>query len=170
VLYILDILETLGNKIPTIYHVCNILYFADKEHLEKYGRFISGDRYQAVKYGAVPKEIYNLMSFVSGNSLPNGFHQTLKIYEEVSQAFKIDDEYIEKLRKPNTDFLSQSDIECLNHAVDKYRFLSFNELKELSQDQAWCSTNANALINLKDIVATFDNSQELFEHLQNPHP
>jgi uncharacterized phage-associated protein len=127
VLYILDILETLEDKIPTIYHVCNILYFADKEHLEKYGRFISGDRYQAMKYGAVPKEIYNLMSFVRGNSLPNGFHPIPKIYEEVSQAFKIDDEYIENLRKPNTDFLSQSDIECLNHEwinIDSYLLMS----------------------------------------------
>ena len=34
--------------------LCNIIYFADKEHLLRYGRTITGDRYYALEQGPVP--------------------------------------------------------------------------------------------------------------------
>ncbi|VXD20803.1 hypothetical protein PL8927_70018 [Planktothrix serta PCC 8927] len=42
ILYILKLLENKAQ--PTLHRVSKVLYFADKEHLEKYGRFIFGDR------------------------------------------------------------------------------------------------------------------------------
>jgi len=35
--------------IPDIYHVGKILYYADRFHLEAFGRLITGDQYNAMK-------------------------------------------------------------------------------------------------------------------------
>ncbi len=34
--------------VPDIYHVGKILYYADRAHLERYGRLITGDEYKAM--------------------------------------------------------------------------------------------------------------------------
>jgi hypothetical protein len=54
---ILDLLEKTVQS--TIHSVSKVLYFADKEHLEKYGRFICGDSCYAMKHGPVPSQIYD---------------------------------------------------------------------------------------------------------------
>lgn len=168
VLYILELLE---NKFqPTIHSVFKVLYFADQKHLEKYGRFICGNSYSAMKHGPVPSEIYDLVKLVRGDKSPI-FQTSPEISEQVRCAFKIVDNHnIKKLREPNTDFLSASDIECLEHSATKYGSLSFAELTKLSHDRAWESADENDIIDVEDIIKTFDNSEELLEHLQNPHP
>jgi uncharacterized phage-associated protein len=168
VLYILELLE---NKVqPTIHSVFKVLYFADQKHLEKYGRFICGNSYSAMKHGPVPSEIYDLVKLVRGDLSPI-FHPAPEISEQVLHAFKIVDKHnIKKLREPNTDFLSASDMECLNYSATEYGSLSFEELTNLSHDQAWESADENDIIDVEDIIKTFDNSEELLEHLQNPHP
>ncbi|MFM6190109.1 MAG: Panacea domain-containing protein [Planktothrix sp.] len=168
ILYILELLE---NKVqPTIHRVSKVLYFADKEHLEKYGRFIFGDSYYAMKHGPVPSQIYDLLKLVRGDLSPS-FQPSQEISEQVLHAFKIVDNHnIKKLREPKKDFLSESDLECLEHSATKYGSLSFAELTELSHDRAWESADENDIINVEDIIKTFDNSEELLEHLQNPHP
>ena len=167
-LYILDLLEKTVE--PTIHSVSKVLYFADKEHLEKYGRFICGDSYYAMKHGPVPSQIYNLLKLVRGDLSPS-FQPSQEISEQVLQAFKIVDKHdIKKLRQANTDFLSDSDMECLNHSAVKYGGLSFAKLTELSHDRAWESADENDLIDVEDIIKTFDDSIEILEHLQDPHP
>jgi uncharacterized phage-associated protein len=169
VLYILELLE---NKVqPTLHRVSKVLYFADKEHLERYGRLIFGGSYCAMKHGPVPSQIYDLLKLVRGDLSPS-LQPSPEISQQVLNAFKIVDKHdIKKLREPNTDFLSESDIECLEHSATKYGSLSFTELTELSHDQAWkSSADGNDIIDVEDIIKTFDNSEELLEHLYNPHP
>jgi len=168
VLYILELLE---NKVqPTIHSVSKVLYFADQEHLERYGRVIFGDSYYAMKHGPVPSQIYDLLKLVRGDLSPI-FQPPREICEQVLHAFKIVDKHnIKKLRESNTDFLSDSDMECLNNSATKYGSLSFEELTNLSHDRAWESADENDIIDLEDMIKTFDNSVELLEHLQNPHP
>lgn len=168
ILYILELLENQAQ--PTFHRVFKVLYFADKEHLERYGRFIFGDRYYAMKHGPVPSQIYDLLKLVRGDLSPS-LQPSREVSEQVLHAFKIVDQHnIKKLRESNTDFLSESDLECLEHSVTKYGSLSFAELTDLSHDRAWESADENDIIDVEDIIKTFDDSVELLEHLQNPHP
>lgn len=41
------------------HRVSKILYFADRDHLAMYGRFICGDSYVAMKNGPVPSGAYD---------------------------------------------------------------------------------------------------------------
>ena len=43
-----------------IYGICKLLYLVDKTSLEKYGRFIYGESYVAMKEGATPSKTYDL--------------------------------------------------------------------------------------------------------------
>ncbi|NEP57940.1 MAG: SocA family protein [Symploca sp. SIO2G7] len=152
---------------PDLYRILKIIYFANKEHLEKYGRFICGDSYIAMEHGPVSSEIYNLFNAVKGE----------KVWisnEAISQAkasFTVEDQYkIKDIRSPNLDIFSDSDLECLNYALEQYSSLSLDELEHLSHDEAWKTTNKNAVIDIEKIVATLNNQQELISHLQDQYP
>src|SRR5262249_13142313 len=44
------------------YKVCKLLFLADKYHLVRYGRPITGDRYYAMPYGPAPTTLLTLLS------------------------------------------------------------------------------------------------------------
>src|ERR1041385_8562498 len=54
------------------FHVCKIIYFADKYHLQHYGRFVFGDYYVAMKNGPVPSGAYDVIK-----SADEGLQQSL---------------------------------------------------------------------------------------------
>jgi len=144
---------------PTLHSVFKLLYFSDKLHLEKYGRLILNDGYVAMKHGPVPSDLYNMLK--SCRSAEEGK------YKDVLQ-FK-DTYNIIPQREANLDFISKSEIECLDNAITKYGKMSFKQLSELSHDAAWKSADVNDFISIEDIAATLPNSKDLLEHLRNPH-
>ena len=154
---------------PTFHRISKIMYFADRKHLEKYGRFICGDSYVAMKHGPVPSEIYDMLKAVRADTV-----LSLKPYEsakKVQSAFSVQEPYeVKHLREANLDFFSESDLECLNYSIDNYRNLSFDELTKLSHDQAWEAANENDFIEIEQIARTLNNAEELISHLQDQHP
>ncbi len=165
ILYILE-----NGTQPTFHHVSKVLYFADKDHLERYGRFICGDSYVAMKNGPVPSGIYDLLKIVRGDLFPS-FYPPQQIVDDAHQAFDIHGRYgIINKRKPDTELLSESDMECLDNSIKKYGSLSFSQLTEISHDKAWESADQNDLMEIDHIIATFDDSTDLSDHLQDPHP
>ena len=44
-----------------LHAVLKACYFADKSHLNEYGRPVFGARYQAMPYGPVPLQIYEML-------------------------------------------------------------------------------------------------------------
>ncbi|MCK5719601.1 MAG: SocA family protein [Thiomargarita sp.] len=145
---------------PTFYHIAKIMYFADKMHLEKCGRFICGDHYIAMKSGPVPSKTYNILKAVRDNS--SSFID-LKI---AKQAFIVDDFLIKPLRLALTDYFSESDLECLDCAIEQYKNIS---MEEFNHNNAWETVNENSFIELKSIVSTFKN-RYLLDFLYNPCP
>jgi uncharacterized phage-associated protein len=81
VLYIIE-----NGAQPTFHHISKVMYFADKEHLEKYGRFICGDSYVAMKHGPVPSGIYDLLKSVRGD-LFSLFSPQQEIIEKARLSF-----------------------------------------------------------------------------------
>lgn len=108
--------------------------------------------------------------------LPRGdltpsFYPSREIVDKIHQAIRIVGRYsMENKRKSNTDFFSESDIECMNNSIKKHGNLSFNQLTGLSHDKAWNAADQNDLMEIDHIMATFNDSKELSDHLQDPHP
>lgn len=151
---------------PTFHRISKLLYFADRAHLEQYGRFIAGDSYVAMKHGPVPSEIYDMLKAVRGDGNSR--------FDDMAQAaFSIDGDNgytIQPLRKADTDFLSISDVECLDAAIAQYGNKSFSELTQISHDAAWDSAGPDDFIKVEQIVKTFDDWGDLLEHLMDPYP
>ena len=145
---------------PDIYHVLKIMYFADKEHLEKYARFICNDTYIAMNNGPVPSGAYDIIKHVRGD----GYHPCVD--EHAGKSFEVHkkpENIIVPLRNPDLDCLSESDKECLNNAINQYGHLSFNNLKEISHDKAFSTADENDEIPIEAIAATLKDGDLLIK-------
>ena len=137
-----------------------IIYFADKVHLQKYGRLICGDAYVAMKDGPVPSGVYDILKSVRGDG-----YSPCEI--EAKNSFEVSAKTrVVPLKDADMDVFSDSDLECLSEATRKYGGMSFRKLKELSHDKAFKSTGPNNLIDIYDIVKTLPNREELTEYLE----
>lgn len=119
-----------------IYNVLKSIFYAEVEHLNKYGRPIVGDNYIAMDYGTVPSFTYDL---IKNNELALNKHGINDL------PFSIKGRYIVGTRDYDGDFFSNSDLECLTNAFDKYGKLSFDELKNVNHEHpAWKKARENS--------------------------
>jgi len=149
----------LANRIqrPTYHSITHLLYFADKTSLEKFGRFICGDDYYAMEFGPVPSSVYNMLK------------------ESICT-----DEYgfitdprprVRPLRDANLEFFSESDIECLDMAIDSYGEDPFWKIVDESHDaayeQAWDDRGSadSSRMSVESIVGLLKDSDELLSYL-----
>ncbi len=151
---ILYVLNKMGGQCD-IHKICKLLYFADQKHLSLYGRAITGDDYLKKTYGPVPSKIYEILSAVRGDSFFSEYATQYRL------MFKFVNNYIiQALQKPNSDYLSESDIECLDYSIQKYAHLNFNELTSISHGLAWNNTNMERKISVKDILREIGDTEE----------
>jgi uncharacterized phage-associated protein len=156
----------------SMYSVMKMMYLADKLHLERYGQFISGDSYAAMKEGPVPSCTYNMMKFLRGNesSFPSGEIVRAQLaYDGTS------DHRITLLVEPKVDELSESDLECLGRVVELYKQFGKWGVRDMSHDEAWRGVWKNVLpgfkarpIPTREIAKQLDS--ELLEHVEDPFP
>ncbi len=124
---LLWIISKLNAKVD-FHKLFKILYFAEQKHLAKYGRFIIGDKFIAMKDGPVPSEIYYFLKRLRQNN--------------VNANFKIVDKYyIIAQQEVDLDELSESEILCLQEAINENKDLSYNALSIKSHKMAWKNAN-----------------------------
>ena len=138
---ILYTLSKLENK--DFLHVFKVMYFAEQEHLVSYGSPITEDSYVAMRNGPVPSILYDLFKAIRGD----GFRS--REAEDFYAAFKVNGNYIiEALQAPELDYLSQSEIKCLDSSIHKNGNLPNGELIEKSHDAAWKQASPNNEIGI----------------------
>ncbi|MGB8029526.1 MAG: Panacea domain-containing protein [Terracidiphilus sp.] len=129
--------------------ISKLMYFADKAHLNRFGRPISGDTYIRMKLGPVPSMGLNLMR-----------HTTY--FENVSELF---DELIEvkgnevrPLKGFNREIFSRSDISVMDETISQLGDVHALRLSDLSHDEsAWKKADMNRKI---DFELLFDETAE----------
>ncbi|MCA6222573.1 Panacea domain-containing protein [Photorhabdus antumapuensis] len=152
--------------IPDIYHVGKILYFADRLHLEHYGRLITGDNYLAMKDGPVAENAYDIIKIARGDGrfIPNGCDIDI-IRSALSVDGSTGNHQVHALRNFNEDVFSDSDIDCINEAIEKYGNLSFKEIRDISHDSVWMAADQNGEIPLEVIAASCKDGDKLVAYL-----
>ena len=122
-----------------IYHLGKVLFYADKKHINRYGRPILGDTYIRMEYGPIPSGVKDL---ISKNLWLSPDH-----IESVNNAIEIKNTphpSIFTSRPPNMDFFSETDIECLKESLFKYGDKSFELLKKKTHNErCWLETSPN---------------------------
>lgn len=156
---ILYVAERIGNK-KDMHKIFKTLYFADKYHLSLYGRCITGDDYIAMDFGPVPSRIDDIFKAVRGDSyFPAG---------ELSRYFHFVNKYIiETDVESDTDYLSDSDIECLDKAIELCKDKSFGELCDMTHDYAWNQTKRNNRMNIGDILRECGDSEDYIDYVNS---
>ena len=126
--------------------IFKIIYFADRQHLADWGKPITGDTYIAMEAGPVPSKMYDMLKIVRGDSY-------LSDLEGLSKYFSIENwMYIKPLVDADLSKLSPNEQEALDTSIEKYAFLSYDEIKEKSHDIAWRSTARDFSIKWEDIA------------------
>jgi len=158
----LEVILFISKKIPDLYHILKILYFADRKHLQEYGRFICGDSYVAMNNGPVPSEVYDMIKHVRGDGTI--FKSE---YDSLMKEFSINGNNIIPLREPNLELLSESDIKCLENSINENQLLTFEQLKSKSHDTAYKSADENDFISVENIAKSLEDGDKLIDYLQN---
>ncbi len=138
------------------------LYFADMDHLSKYGRSVTGDTYIAMQFGPVPSMTYDIFKAVRGDSFFSYASEEFKKYFHFVNKFVLaaDKDF-------DPDQLSESDVECLDHAIKKCEGLSFGELTNMSHGPAWQHTQMDREISVKDMLREAGDTEEYAEYVAN---
>ena len=108
---------------PNIYNILKIFYEADKYHLNKYTRPVTGDNYVAMQFGTVPSAIYDL---TKNPPEKTGFTKH-------GNRLKADNG-----RTVYLGLFSKSDIEALEHGFVQYAGLGFKAVVQKNhKENAW---------------------------------
>lgn len=156
----------LANKNPgiDIYHVAKILYYAEKTHLNSYGRPIIGATYIRMEFGQVPSEVRDLIT-------KNAWMVEPDYLKRFSAAIKINKEPHDKLtslRNADMNYFSDTDIECLEESLKKYGHLSFEQLKRINHDErTWIDIEQNDEIDyLLMVDEDNEGKEEIIEDIR----
>ncbi|WP_407538927.1 Panacea domain-containing protein [Deinococcus radiomollis] len=155
----------------TKHKLSKILYFADKAHLERYGRLITGDQYVAMDNGPVPGRVYDMVNQAdprrsSASLFADPIQEALSI-----KWYANNRPIISSLKEPDLDALSESDLLCLDQAIKDYGHVArHKDLSDLSHDAAWTATERNQRMRIEAIISTFEEPELLLEHLKDPNP
>ena len=128
---VIEIIVWLADKEPNIdiYHVAKILFYADKRHLNKYGRPVTGDTYIKMEYGPAPSLALDI---IRRNAIVLGPQKTTKI--KTALEIGSEEEYypIKSKRKADISYLSVSDLKFLEESRKDFAKKSFSELVQFT--------------------------------------
>jgi uncharacterized phage-associated protein len=125
--------------------VCKLLFLADKHHLVRHARPVTGDRYTAVPHGPIPSRMKDILDEVeSGNPVsPEAI--------EMASAVELDRRFqyprIRPMKEAEMGELSESDIESLDAVASSFGSKTFTELRSITHempayDNAWTAKPA----------------------------
>ena len=152
----LEALVYVASKWPGIipFFLAKTFYFAEKDHINRYGRPIIADSYIAMEHGPVPSRIRD---YIEGSYL--FFENAEDVPEAISVTRSGKYNEINALRHPRMEFFSKTDIECLDSAIAFCKGKSFPELKRITHShKAYKESQPNSEIDY-----------ELFIDDDNPH-
>jgi hypothetical protein len=151
----LEVILWFAEKSPSIdiYHVVKGAFYADKSHIRKYGRPITGDHYIADTFGPLPKVIYGI--------LRRDPFELLALQSNGAVPARLEHDFIVKGdRAPNRKLLSKSDEAALEEGWQFVKDKSFDELYELTHsDRAYRLANGGTM----DYRNFLDEHDEAYE-------
>ena len=150
---------------PSFHSISKVLYFADREHLSRYGSLMTGDTYVAMRYGPVPSGVYNLLKAAGGR------HELLippHWFDLVAGSLTVEGTHrVKPLRDANPEMISAAQHACLDASIKQNGRLSFDKLLKKSHDKAWHSADENEIIETRAIAKTLPNAKEVLAYLSD---
>lgn len=148
-----EALVYIARQMPGVgrFHAAKILYFAEREHVRRFGRPVVGDRYIAMENGPVPSFGYDVLKgSVATKDAPIVAGALERADAGAHPAYKA-------AREPDLSYFSKTDIQCLNYAIGHCRNRSFGAISdETHKHVAWDRAALNAPMSWDDILEGAD--------------
>ncbi len=159
----LEVLLYLASKLDkTYYQVLKTLYLADRYHLENYGRLICGDRYIAMPKGVCPSGLYDFVTDVKEGRHRLGGHDV-----DASQAFSLRGFKIVPKRPPNLDYLSKSDLESLDRAIQDIQRMGWFRLYKVTHGPDYKAAKKNGEVPFDEMAKTLPSGDLILKALRS---
>jgi len=114
--------------------LCKMLYFADKEHLVRFGRPITGDQYYKLPHGPIPTRGLDLLK-------GQGYAPDVALLEKYVAVKGMT---IHPKQAPENRVFSRSDLGVLDSVCSKYGRMTVVQLRTLShKERAWLEASEN---------------------------
>lgn len=148
-----EIILWLAKRIPSadVYRLVKAAYFAEKDHIAKFGRPIIGDDYRAAPYGPLSQVIYGLIKHEPIDLLALGNNGDVQFTVQNEFPFAV-----EAQREPNLRMFSDSDLKSLEFGASHVEGRSFGQIvDETHSDPAFLRADGG-LIDYRDMISDDD--------------
>ncbi len=142
--------------------VFKILYFADQKHLSRYGCAITDDTYIAMANGPVPSMAYDILKSLRGEGLFTSQKDQFTPYFEL----QINKHTVTAKKSPDLDYLSESEMRCIDESIEENYHLKFSDLTEKSHDTALQNAVSNGEIDLLDVATCGGAGNDMIEYIK----
>jgi len=162
----LEVILWFAEKSPSIdiYHVVKGAFYADKSHIRRYGRPITGDHYVADTFGPLPKVIYGILRRDPFELLALGSNGSIP-------AHLVNDVIVKGDRAPNRALLSKSDEAALEEGWEFVKNKTFDELYELTHsDRAYRLANGGTMDYRNFLDPHDENYEEKAAYIEEVAP
>lgn len=142
-----------------------LCFYADKYHLEEYGKPIFNHSYTKLPRGPVPTWLYSIViTSISGN-YDYDFQEEVNVFNEYIGIEEVSyNKYIQviftKKQEFNNKFFSKTQLKILNKVIEEFRTITAAEISELSHTtNAWKNVEMNEQITYESMVDDEKTSQ-----------
>lgn len=116
-----------------------------------------------MQFGPVPSKIDDIFKAVRGDS----YFSDSDFAKELKSNFHFINKYVVCADKPaDMDYLSESDVECLDISNAKCKDKSFDALAKLSHGLAWQNTQRDRAMSVKDILREAGDAEGYVEYIE----
>lgn len=135
-----------------------LFFYADKYHLEAYGKPIFNHTYQKLPKGPVPTWLYSIIRTAISGLSDYDFESEVEVFNHYINVEEIDNEGYRQtifLKKQEFDsnFFSKSQLKILKRVADEFKIITAKSISEKShQTRAWQSARDNELISYASMV------------------
>lgn len=133
-LYIINKMS--GTQKCDVYRIVKAVFFAQEFHMVRYMQPLYNDKIVALPYGPVPSAAYDALRFARGDADVYNYH-THDGLQAAAIGILFDAEMFSASESPNMEMLSPSQIECLDDAIQKVLYMSFNEIRDTTHQHEW---------------------------------
>lgn len=157
---LLFVIHSFGGKVE-MYRLFAILYFADLQHLLKYGRSITGDSYVAMKDCPVPFNVFSIYKQLAGDTF-KGLDVGIK------EFFALNTEgQIVAIGQYSSDMIAETEIECLFEVIHIYKNMHDDVLLAKMKDNAWQLSDKNGNISLHHLLHVSNVPEDVCTYIEN---
>ena len=151
-----------------LHSILKEIFYADKAHLQKYGRPVTGDYFIKMNYGPVASYAYDFLKVNRLSEYVRKQRFTPDILENAIRAFDTQDQYnIKALRDPDIDYFSRTDLLCMEFALAKCNGKAFDELVKISHNEpSWQKAELDEAMAFEDFIEDRPDKEEYLEYLR----